>query len=54
MSRRSLWFSCRDELDKIKLPRNLDDAKALCSVLVNYKDDYVVPVVGIFIATYVL
>ena len=41
-------------MDKIRLPMNMEDAKALATVLSNYKDDYFFTVVLAFFYTYVL
>ena len=41
-------------MDKIRLPMNMEDAKALATVLSNYKDDYFLTVVLAFFYTYVL
>lgn len=42
-----------DEISKIKVPRSLEDAKVLCSVLGKYKDDYQTEVMIAFSATYI-
>ena len=38
---------------KIKLPKNLDDAKELGRVISNYKDDYFIQVIVAFVLTYI-
>ena len=42
-----------EDVDKIRLPMNMEDAKALATVLSNYKDDYFLTVVLAFFYTYV-
>lgn len=44
----------REDADNLKLPRNMADAKALATVLSNYKDDYFYTVVLAFFYIYVL
>ena len=48
------YISCREDADKIRLPMNMEDAKALATVLSNYKDDYFFTVVLAFFYIYVL
>lgn len=43
----------KEDAEKIKLPKNLDDAKDLGKVISNYKDDYFDQVVIVFVCTYV-
>ncbi|TSL68248.1 Transmembrane protein 41B [Bagarius yarrelli] len=42
-----------DERDKIKIPKDMDDAKALGTVLSKYKDTYYTQVLVAYFATYV-
>ncbi|XP_047218341.1 transmembrane protein 41B [Girardinichthys multiradiatus] len=42
-----------DEMEKIKIPRDMDDAKALGTVLSKYKDTYYTQVLVAYFATYV-
>lgn len=48
-----LFFSS-DEMEKIKIPKDMDDAKALGTVLSKYKDTYYTQVLVAYFATYVL
>lgn len=48
------FFSCREEGKCIKIPRDMDDAKALGKVLSKYKDTFYVQVLVAYFATYVL
>lgn len=45
---------CSDEMEKIKIPKDMDDAKALGTVLSKYKDTYYTQVLVAYFATYVL
>lgn len=45
---------CRDEREKIKIPKDMDDAKALGTVLSKYKDTYYTQVLLAYFATYIL
>ena len=47
-----VFFS--DEMEKIKIPKDMDDAKALGTVLSKYKDTYYTQVLVAYFATYVL
>lgn len=47
-----MFFS--DEMEKIKIPKDMDDAKALGTVLSKYKDTYYSQVLVAYFATYVL
>lgn len=47
-------FFFRDERDKIKVPKDMDDAKALGTVLSKYKDTYYTQVLIAYFATYIL
>lgn len=47
-------MSCRDEREKIKIPKDMDDAKALGTVLSKYKDTYYTQVLLAYFATYIL
>ncbi|XP_055363333.1 transmembrane protein 41B isoform X2 [Betta splendens] len=42
-----------DEMEKIKIPKDMDDAKALGTVLYKYKDTYYTQVLVAYFATYV-
>ncbi|RVE74503.1 hypothetical protein OJAV_G00022700 [Oryzias javanicus] len=42
-----------DEMEKIKIPKDMDDAKALGTVLSKYKDTYYTQVLVAYFATYV-
>lgn len=42
-----------DEMEKIKIPKDMDDAKALGTVLSKYKDTYYAQVLVAYFATYV-
>ncbi|XP_038153638.1 transmembrane protein 41B [Cyprinodon tularosa] len=42
-----------DEMEKIKIPKDMDDAKALGTVLSKYKDTYYTEVLVAYFATYV-
>ena len=44
----------RDEVQHIKLPRNIEDAKNLGIVLSRYKDKYFAQVLGGYFTTYIL
>ncbi len=48
------FMSCRDEREKIKIPKDMDDAKALGTVLSKYKDTYYTQVLLAYFATYIL
>lgn len=48
------FFFFRDEREKIKIPKDMDDAKALGTVLSKYKDTYYTQVLLAYFATYVL
>lgn len=48
------FFSSREEGKCIKIPRDMDDAKALGKVLSKYKDTFYVQVLVAYFATYVL
>lgn len=57
----SLWmcltdyiYIFSDEMEKIKIPKDMDDAKALGTVLSKYKDTYYTQVLAAYFATYVL
>lgn len=52
VSSSSFFFS--DEMEKIKIPKDMDDAKALGTVLSKYKDTYYTQVLVAYFATYVL
>lgn len=41
-------------MEKIKIPKDMDDAKALGTVLSKYKDTYYTQVLVAYFATYVL
>uniref|UniRef100_A0A3Q3XA65 Transmembrane protein 41B n=1 Tax=Mola mola TaxID=94237 RepID=A0A3Q3XA65_MOLML len=43
-----------DEMEKIKIPKDMDDAKALGTVLSKYKDTYYTQVLVAYFATYIL
>ncbi|KTF93115.1 hypothetical protein cypCar_00044702 [Cyprinus carpio] len=43
-----------DEREKIKIPKDMDDAKALGTVLSKYKDTYYTQVLVAYFATYIL
>jgi len=45
---------CSDEIQYIKLPRDIDDAKNLGEVLSRYTDRYFYEVVGGYLVTYIL
>lgn len=47
-------FLFSDEMEKIKIPKDMDDAKALGTVLSKYKDTYYTQVLVAYFATYVL
>lgn len=47
-------MSSRDEKGKIKIPKDMDDAKALGTVLSKYKDTYYAQVLLAYFATYIL
>ena len=47
-----VFFS--DEMEKIKIPKDMDDAKALGTVLSKYKDTYYTQVLVAYFATYLL
>lgn len=47
-------FSFSDEMEKIKIPKDMDDAKALGTVLSKYKDTYYTQVLVAYFATYIL
>lgn len=44
----------RDEREKIKIPKDMEDAKALGTVLSKYKDTYYTQVLLAYFATYIL
>lgn len=48
------FFFFREERECIKVPRDMDDAKALGKVLSKYKDTFYVQVLVAYFATYVL
>lgn len=48
------FFFSREERECIKVPRDMDDAKALGKVLSKYKDTFYVQVLVAYFATYVL
>lgn len=48
------FFFFSDEMEKIKIPKDMDDAKALGTVLYKYKDTYYTQVLVAYFATYVL
>lgn len=48
------FMSSRDEKGKIKIPKDMDDAKALGTVLSKYKDTYYAQVLLAYFATYIL
>lgn len=52
MNEQIFFFS--DEMEKIKIPKDMDDAKALGTVLSKYKDTYYTQVLVAYFATYVL
>lgn len=43
-----------EEMEKIKIPKDMDDAKALGTVLSKYKDTYYTQVLVAYFASYVL
>ena len=45
---------CREEVKKVKIPKNMDDAKELGKVLYKYKDSNYYEVMGAFFITYIL
>lgn len=47
-------MSCRDEMEKMKIPKDMEDAKALGTVLSKYKDTYYTQVLVAYFATYIL
>lgn len=47
-------YSHRDERGKMKIPKDMDDAKALGTVLSKYKDTYYTQVLVAYFATYIL
>lgn len=49
-----IFFSPSDEMEKIKIPKDMEDAKALGTVLSKYKDTYYTQVLVAYFATYVL
>ncbi len=49
-----IFMSCRDERETIKIPKDMDDAKALGTVLSKYKDTYYTQVLLAYFATYIL
>lgn len=51
---RFILFFSSDEMEKIKIPKDMDDAKALGTVLSKYKDTYYTQVLVAYFATYVL
>lgn len=50
----NFFFFSSDEMEKIKIPKDMDDAKALGTVLSKYKDTYYSQVLVAYFATYVL
>lgn len=48
------FFCSSDEMEKLKIPKDMDDAKALGTVLSKYKDTYYTQVLVAYFATYVL
>lgn len=48
------FFLYSDEMEKIKIPKDMDDAKALGTVLSKYKDTYYTQVLVAYFATYIL
>lgn len=48
------FFPPSDEMEKIKIPKDMEDAKALGTVLSKYKDTYYTQVLVAYFATYVL
>lgn len=50
----AFFFFSREERECIKVPRDMDDAKALGKVLSKYKDTFYVQVLVAYFATYVL
>ena len=49
-----MCFSFRDEMEKMKIPKDMEDAKALGTVLSKYKDTYYSQVLLAYFTTYVL
>lgn len=49
-----MCFFFSDEMEKIRIPKDMDDAKALGTVLSKYKDTYYTQVLVAYFATYVL
>lgn len=49
-----VFFLYSDEMEKIKIPKDMDDAKALGTVLSKYKDTYYTQVLVAYFATYIL
>ena len=47
-------FIFSDVMEKIKIPKDMDDAKALGTVLSKYKETYYTQVLVAYFATYVL
>lgn len=54
MTEECTFIFCSDEMEKIKIPKDMDDAKALGTVLYKYKDTYYSQVLVAYFATYVL
>lgn len=52
MNKSEFFFS--DEMQNIKIPKDMDDAKALGTVLSKYKDTYYTQVLIAYFTTYVL
>ena len=49
-----ILFSISDEMEKIKIPKDMEDAKALGTVLSKYKDTYYAEVLMAYFTTYIL
>lgn len=50
----TIFIFYSDEMEKIKIPKDMDDAKALGTVLSKYKDTYYTQVLVAYFATYIL
>lgn len=50
----STFFHFSDEMATIKIPKDMDDAKALGTVLSKYKDTYYTQVLVAYFTTYIL
>lgn len=47
-------FLYREEMEYIKIPRNIEDAKNLGKVLSRYKEDHYFEVLGAYFSVYIL